>query len=95
MIEKNTLYEKEPKGLIEYAKRLSRHCHGMGVEDTLVYDIENKRPDLDTVKKIKDLGMMLHVWTFKDDQLPFGAKTPLVISVLVSKPTKLDKMSLN
>lgn len=39
--------------------------------------------------------MMLHVWTFKDDSLPFGASTPIVQFNLFRKLTILAKTSLN
>jgi hypothetical protein len=58
---------------VEYARKAAQYCHGLGVEDLLVYDVVSKKPYKDKVDSIKAMNMDLHVWTFKDDDLPFNA----------------------
>lgn len=70
---------------MEYAKQAAKYCHGLGVESTFLYDIEKKKPKKEVIDQIKAMNMGLHVWTFRDDDLLFGAKTPFVKFVIFRK----------
>lgn len=39
----------KPPNLIEFAKKASKYCHGLGVESTLVYDPVAKKPIKDVL----------------------------------------------
>ena len=93
LVEEATLGKNgKPSSLADFAEKAAKYSHGLGVESTLVYDPVAKKPKKDVLDQIKALNMMLHVWTFRDDQLLFGAKDAIVMSMLFSKCTRLARM---
>lgn len=42
------------------------------------------------LKQVRDRGLIVHIWTFKDDVLMFNAKTNIVIHYLYSNLIKSD-----
>jgi glycerophosphoryl diester phosphodiesterase len=69
----------------DYIREASSYSHGIGIEDILLWDSNNKKPNYELIQKIKDLKMLTHVWTFKDDSLIFDAKTNIVFVMLFRK----------
>lgn len=45
--------------------------------DEVVWNYENKKP-FDVLDKAKHLGLITHVWTFKDEKPLFDEKTNIV-----------------
>jgi hypothetical protein len=43
----------------------------------MLYDVDLKRPKQKELDAIRHNGLGVHVWTFKDDDLPFGAPNAL------------------
>lgn len=44
----------------------------------------------DTLKKTRDLGMIAHIWTFKDDVLLFNVKNNIEMYTIGQNEMKLD-----
>ena len=56
---------------------VSLYANGMGVDDSSIWNYTSLEPT-PLLKNMKELEMMLHVWTFKDDELCFNSSTNIV-----------------
>jgi glycerophosphoryl diester phosphodiesterase len=57
---------------------INKYATGIGFEDAIIYNYTAHQ--LSTVlEQCRSLGLMVHIWTFKDDNLLFDAKNNLVI----------------
>ena len=52
---------------------INKYATGIGFEDKMIWDYTTNKAK-DTLQKTKDLGMIVHIWTFKDDVLLFNVK---------------------
>ncbi len=68
---------------------VAQYATGIGFADTNLWDYKTNQPSA-TFYQAKDLGLIVHLWTFKDDVLFFNAKTNLVIMNLFRKCITLD-----
>ncbi len=54
------------------------YATGIGFNDGLLWNYDNN-----TITKLfydtRNLGLLIHIWTFKDDQLLFNSKNNIVI----------------
>jgi hypothetical protein len=53
------------------------HATGVGLNDYWLWDYSGNQPS-ETFYEARDLGLIVHLWTFKDDVLQFGAKNNIV-----------------
>lgn len=60
---------------------------GFGIQSTFVWDSINYVPKYEVLSKIREMEMLLHLWTFKDDDRIFGAANYLVSLALNSNFT--------
>lgn len=56
---------------------VNKYATGIGFQDTILYDYSTHRMT-EILQQTRDLGMIVHIWTFKDDMLLFDAKTNIV-----------------
>ena len=61
---------------------INLYATGIGFQDTIIWNYEEDKAT-DTLQKTKDLGMLVHIWTFKDDILLFKAPTNIVIVLFI------------
>jgi hypothetical protein len=51
---------------------INKYATGIGFEDDFLWDYDrNEQTAL--LKQTRDLGLIVHIWTFKDDDLLFNA----------------------
>lgn len=67
------LFEIEPFKL----EQVNKYANGIGFEDYIIWDYARKTPN-PVLEKAKDLGLLVHVWTFKDEKPIFNATTNIV-----------------
>ena len=53
------------------------YATGVGLNDYWLWDKEAGKPS-DTFYEARSLGLIVHMWTFKDDVMYFNAKTNIV-----------------
>ena len=68
---------------------VNQYATGIGFQDKLLWDYFSNTPT-DTLKKTRDLGMIVHVWTFKDDELLFSASNNIEMYKIGHNVLKLD-----
>lgn len=56
---------------------INKYATGIGFQDTILYDYTNHRMST-ILGDLRGLGLIVHIWTFKDDVLLFEAKTNIV-----------------
>ena len=56
---------------------INKYATGIGFEDRIVWNYEDDK-ETDIVTKTRALGMIVHVWTFKDDVLLFEVPNNIV-----------------
>lgn len=64
------------------------YATGVGFEDNNLWDYTNNKIS-DTFYEAKNLGLIVHIWTFKDDELFFNAKTNIVYFTLMQEMYKI------
>ena len=57
---------------------INKYATGIGFQDSIIYDY-TAHELTQVLDQCRKLGLYVHVWTFKDDNLLFDAKTNLVI----------------
>lgn len=67
----------------------NKYATGVGFEEGAIWDYVNHRPS-ETFTKARDLGLLIHVWTFKDDLLFFNATSNLESYKLAQNLLQLD-----
>ena len=60
------------------------HATGVGLNDYWLWDKVSGKPS-NTFYEARELGLIVHLWTFKDDVLLFNATTNIVILMLFRK----------
>ena len=77
------------------------HATGVGLNDFWLWDSVNRKPS-DKFYEARALGLIVHMWTFKDDMKVFSASTNIVIIslfrkciILVTIHSSLMGLSLN
>lgn len=68
---------------------VAQYATGIGFADTNLWDYKTNQPSA-TFYQAKDLGLIVHLWTFKDDVLFFNAKTNLEMYHIGHQTFKLD-----
>jgi hypothetical protein len=61
---------------------VNKYATGIGFQDTILYDYSTHRMT-EILEQTRALGMIVHIWTFKDDMLLFDAKTNIVNLLLI------------
>ena len=56
---------------------INLYATGIGFEDQILWDYETDRPT-SVLSEARELGLMVHIWTFKDDVLLFDSGDNLV-----------------
>ena len=56
---------------------VNRYATGIGFQDTILYDYSANSMTV-VLNQTRALGMLIHIWTFKDDVLLFNAKDNIV-----------------
>lgn len=49
---------------------INRYATGIGFQDSILYDY-TKHEMTPVLMQSRDLGLLVHIWTFKDDNLLF------------------------
>ena len=63
---------------------INKYATGIGFEDDFLWDYDrNEQTAL--LKQTRDLGLIVHIWTFKDDDLLFNAQNNIVKFILYRK----------
>lgn len=57
---------------------VAQYATGVGFQDRNLWDYSANKI-ADTFYEAKDLGLIVHIWTFQDDVLFFNAKTNIVL----------------
>ena len=65
------------------------YATGIGFQDSIIWDYKLMEPT-DVLKQMKDLGMKVHIWTFKDDVLLFEAENNIDMYKIGQRVLKLD-----
>jgi hypothetical protein len=60
---------------------VNKYATGIGFQDSILYDYSTHRMT-EVLSQTRALGMIVHIWTFKDDVLLFDAKTNIVNFIL-------------
>jgi len=68
---------------------INKYATGIGFQDSIVWDYHNAKPT-DIHNQTKALGMLVHVWTFKDDMLVFNSTNNLETYHIGQNVLKLD-----
>jgi hypothetical protein len=63
---------------------VNKYATGIGFEDDFLWDYDTNKPTA-LLEQARRLGLIVHIWTFKDDALLFNAKNNIVILHLFSK----------
>jgi hypothetical protein len=63
------------------------HATGIGFSDSVLWNYQENRPS-DVFLEAKRLGLVVHMWTFKDDVLSLGATSNIVLFILCRKCTE-------
>lgn len=58
---------------------INKYATGIGFEDDILWDYDTNTVT-DVLEKTRQLGMQVHIWTFKDDDLLFNSPDNLVIN---------------
>lgn len=61
---------------------INKYATGIGFQDSIIYDY-TAHELTQVINQCRDLGLIVHVWTFKDDALLFDSKTNLVIILFI------------
>lgn len=61
---------------------INKYATGIGYQDSIIWNYTTAQPTK-VHNETKALGMMVHVWTFKDDMLVFNTTNNLVTDVLI------------
>ena len=56
---------------------INKYATGIGFQDTIIWNYEDGK-ETDVLAKTRALGMLVHVWTFKDDVLLFDVPNNIV-----------------
>ncbi len=56
---------------------INKYATGIGFEDAILYNYTAHQLT-QVLGQCRELGLMVHVWTFKDDNLLFESKTNIV-----------------
>lgn len=62
---------------------VNKYATGMGFQDTIIYDYTTHQMT-EVMTQSRKLGLMVHIWTFKDDALLFDSRNNLVQFLLIS-----------
>lgn len=68
---------------------INKYATGIGFQDSIIWDYSTNTAR-DTLQKTKDLGMIVHIWTFKDDVLLFNVKNNIEMYTIGQNIMKLD-----
>jgi len=69
---------------------INKYATGIGFEERILWDYQTGKPT-STFYKARELGLIVHIWTFKDDVLFFNSTTNIVILQLFRICTELLK----
>ena len=56
---------------------VAKYATGVGFEDGFIWDYKSDRATA-LLEQARGLGLIVHIWTFKDDELFFNAKDNIV-----------------
>lgn len=56
---------------------VNKYATGVGFEDVILWDYKSNTPSI-IFNQARKLGLLLHIWTFKDDVLFFNSTTNIV-----------------
>lgn len=79
------LFNGSPFDLVD----INKYATGIGFQDSMIWDYSTNTAR-DTLQKTKDLGMIVHIWTFKDDVLLFNVKNNIEMYTIGQNIMKLD-----
>ena len=68
---------------------INKYATGIGFQDSIIYDY-SAHELTEVLNQCRQLGLMVHVWTFKDDNLLFDAKSYLEMYRFAQMTLKLD-----
>lgn len=68
---------------------VNKYATGIGFQDNLIWDYSKNAPR-DTLNQAKALGLIVHIWTFKDDVLLFNVKNNIEMYTIGQNEMKLD-----
>lgn len=68
---------------------INKYATGIGFQDSIIWDYDTKQPT-GVHNQTKALGMIVHVWTFKDDVLIFDSKNNMEMYHKGQNLLKLD-----
>lgn len=56
---------------------INKYATGIGFQDSIIYDYTTHQMTK-VLEESRNLGLMVHIWTFKDDALLFDSRNNLV-----------------
>ena len=56
---------------------VNKYATGLGYQDSIIYDYASGK-QTSVIQDTKSLGMLVHVWTFKDDVILFNSTNNIV-----------------
>jgi glycerophosphoryl diester phosphodiesterase len=68
---------------------INQYATGIGFQDSIIWDYKTHSIK-DVLKETQKLGMIAHIWTFKDDVLMFETKNNIDMYTIGQKDMKLD-----
>lgn len=68
---------------------VNKYATGIGFQDNLIWDYSKNAPR-DTLNLARALGLIVHIWTFKDDVLLFNVKNNIEMYTIGQNVMKLD-----
>ena len=68
---------------------VNKYATGIGFQDSILWDYTKNSPR-ETLKQAQALGLMVHIWTFKDDVLLFNVKNNIDMYTIGQNQMKLD-----
>lgn len=68
---------------------INKYATGIGFQDSIIYDY-SAHELTQVLNQCRQLGLMVHVWTFKDDNLLFDAKSYLEMYRFAQMTLQLD-----
>lgn len=73
---------------------MNKYATGIGFEDDFLWDYNNNKETV-LLQQAKALGLIVHIWTFKDDDLLFNARNNIVPSIVYRTCIASLKNNLN
>jgi glycerophosphoryl diester phosphodiesterase len=68
---------------------VNKYATGIGFQDGIIWDY-SKNVVKEVLKQTQDLGLIAHIWTFKDDVLLFNSKNNIDMYTIGQKVMNLD-----